>query len=919
MGTGLREQERSLHADVRRLADALGQVVRRMEGEAAFQAVEALRAACRARRRGEPGAPSLTALLNDVDRLPPDVAAVVARAFTLFFLLINTAEQVHRVRRRGSYAADPAQPASARWVVRQLADQGLDAGGAAAVLAGIEVRPVLTAHPTESTRRTVLKLEARVARLLLDDDPRGDRDADLAAEVEILWLTSEVRRDRPGVLDEVSTVLWYLDERLVDAGADVASALEGAFQEVYGAPLRGHLGDRPFAPVVPGTWVGGDRDGNPFVVPEVTLAAARRAAHRIVGLYLGHIHGAIDTLSLSARIATVPEGLRASLDRDRARLADVWAVNQRRDADEPIRLKLTFIAARLEATLRRIASLDAGAPVPEPAAYGAVDALTADLAVVREALVAAGATQATRRVLDPLAARVAAHGLHGLQMDMREDAGEFAGAVQSLADAAGLGPLDGAGLRRELLGRRPLAGAFVALPAQAERVLGLFRTMRTLQDELGEAAAHTCIASMTHSADDLLRILLLGRECGLVDLAADPPISRIDVVPLFETRDDLVNAPAILEALFADPVWQRQLAARGDRQEVMIGYSDSGKDAGILPAAWALYVAQQRVFEVCDRHGVALTVFHGQGGTVGRGGGSPVYRAMSALPPGTVRGRIKLTEQGEVVSQKYGLPSIAERSLEVLVAGVAVAGRADWREGVDPAEVEAFHATMDRLAAVALPVFRELVHVDNALYQLFLSCTPVRELANVHYGSRPAYRERGSGTMAGIRAIPWVFGWTQIRLMLPGWLGVGSALEAVASEPGGLDRLRRMAQVWPFFDDLLGKIQMVLAKSDVDVARLYVSTLGGDEALLQKLVDEFERTVVVVQAIRGGEALLARAPALEASIALRNPYVDPLNLLQIALLRRKRALPQGSSERAAIDDVLGTVTNGIAQGLRNTG
>jgi phosphoenolpyruvate carboxylase len=419
---------------------------------------------------------------------------------------------------------------------------------------------------------------------------------------------------------------------------------------------------------------------------------------------------------------------------------------------------------------------------------------------------------------------------------------------------------------------------------------------------------------MARSADDLLRILVLAREAGLVDLAAEPPTSRLDVVPLFETLDDLDRAPAVLEALLSDPVYRRQVDARGGHQEVMLGYSDSAKDAGLLPAAWALIRAQEALVAVADRHGVRLTLFHGQGGTVGRGGGSPVYKALGALPPDTVRGRLKITEQGEVISQKYGLMPIAERSLEVLVAGTLIAA-----ELPPPADIAAFHAAMDELAALALPVFRDAVHADPALYALFLKGTPVRELANVHYGSRPAWRERGAGTMSGIRAIPWVFGWTQSRWMLPGWLGVGTALHTFAARPGGLDLLRRMARQWAFFDDLLGKVEMVLAKSDLEIADLYIRRLGADAALADRLRAEHARAVAAIQAIRGTDRLLDGQEVLRTSITLRNPYVDPLSLLQVALLERKRALPDDHPDRAGLDRVIGTVTNGIAQGLRNTG
>jgi len=392
-------------------------------------------------------------------------------------------------------------------------------------------------------------------------------------------------------------------------------------------------------------------------------------------------------------------------------------------------------------------------------------------------------------------------------------------------------------------------------------------------------------------------------------------MSRIDVVPLFETLDDLRNAPSIMRSLFADPAYARQLEARGQRQEVMIGYSDSGKDAGLLPASWGLYTAQEALAEVCREAGVKLTLFHGRGGTVGRGGGSPVYRGLIALPPGTVDRRIKITEQGEVISQKFGLSPIADRSLEVMVSGTLMASFLDWRKEVPDIEQKQFRAVMERLSSLALPLFRALVHQDDALFKLFIGSTPVKELANVHFGSRPAYRDRGTGTMAGIRAIPWIFGWTQTRLMLPSWLGVGTALQTVMDE-GDLPALRRMAEVWPFFDDLLGKIEMVCAKADMEVARAYVTALGGDAALLDRLQAEFRRTVSALLAIRGHERLIEGNSVLQSSIALRNPYLDPLSLLQVRFLKEKRASEEVSP---LLDGALGTTLNGIAQGLRNTG
>jgi phosphoenolpyruvate carboxylase len=634
----VRPEDRPLHDDVRALANALGQVVRRLEGAACFEAVEELRRACRARRHGEPEASDLTTLIATVDALPLSTAAVVARAFTLFFLLINTAEQVHRVRRRRAHGGpETPQPASARWALERLRDRGHSADEVARAIAALEVRPVLTAHPTESTRRTVLELQARIAELLLANDgttavERRGFMRSLETEVELLWLTSEVRRDRPSVLDEVSNVLWYLEDRLLPASAHVVESFESAFEEVFGER-------RVFpAPLRLGSWVGGDRDGNPFVSPEITITAARRAAYTVLGAYARAVHELVRRLSLSARIARSTDALRASIERDRALLPAVWNANQRRDADEPLRLKLTFVAARLEQTMKRVAARDAGRVDEFSAAYEDGRRFAEDLELVRGELEAAGAERAKRSLLDPLLRDVEMFGFYGFRLDARDDSAVHTAALDDIAARIGVAALastsesPSASLRHELAGKRPLVGAQTPRDERTEKTLAVFRALRTIQDELGEPAASTYIVSMTHSADDLLRVLLLAREEGLVDLAGDPPVSRLDVVPLFETHQDLVRAPAVMRDLVADPTWKKQLRARGNKQEVMIGYSDSAKDVGILPAAWALYRAQEELGTVFRDAGVELTLFHGQGGTVGRGGGSPVYRALMALP-----------------------------------------------------------------------------------------------------------------------------------------------------------------------------------------------------------------------------------------------------------------------------------------------
>ena len=925
---GTRPEDVPLHDDVRRLADALGGVIERLEGDEAFQTVEHLRRACRARRRGDAAAAGLDALLEYVASLPLELAALTARAFTLFFLLINTAEQVHRVRRRRAYQRDeaaPAQPASARWAIARLRGNGRSASEVAAAIERLDVRPVLTAHPTESTRRTLLGLQARVADLLLARESlpataRSPVDEALHAEIELLWLTSEVRQDRPTVLDEVSTVLWYLETRLLDAGAAAQGALRRAFVDEFG-PDADDLAES--IPPRIGNWVGGDRDGNPFVTPEITIAAVRRSSHIILGRYHAALLELADRISVSARFADPPKTLMESLDADRSALPAVWEANWRRNEDEPLRLKLTFMAARIAASRERVAARDAGRADDFPAAYSDAQSFQRDLMLVSEALNAAGARHLHRTVILPLLASVRAHGFHGFVTDIRDHADVHTAAVAEIATQAGIGPLDGNALRQELLGRRPLTAAHVAVGEGTQRVIDTFRAIRTLQDETGEAAVSTYIASMTTCPEDLLRVLLLAREAGLVDLASDPPVSRLDVVPLFETLDDLERAPSVMQVLLQDDVYRRQLGARGNRQEVMIGYSDSSKDAGILASSWALYTAQEELAALFEREGVGLRLFHGRGGSVGRGGGSPVYRALAALPPDTVNGRIKITEQGEIISQQFGLLPIAERTLEVTLSGVLLHSFEDWRDDVPEREVQRYRETMDELAKRSLDVYRELVHEDDAVFTFFEKVTPIEALADVRFGSRPAYRPGSKAGIEGIRAIPWGFGWTQTRIMLPGWLGVGSALRDLANDGQGLDLLNAMTRNWPFFDDLLAKIEMVCAKADLEVAGAYVSQLGGDDerALLDRLQKEFELTVAMLLQIRGADHLLDENTVLQAAIGLRNPYVDALSLLQISFMRKKLEAPRddNAEEQSLLEDALATTVSGVAQGLRNTG
>jgi phosphoenolpyruvate carboxylase len=923
-GPSVRREDVPLHENVRWLAASLGRVIGRLEGDVAFETIESLRKACRARRHGAPDAPSLDELLAQVEALPLEQSTLTARAFTLFFLLINTAEQVHRVRRARAYKsvenAEP-QPASARFTMRALRASGRDASEVERAMLELDVRPVLTAHPTESTRRTLLALQSRVADLLLAREvasleERREIEEMLDGEVELLWLTAEVRDDRPSVSDEVSTVLWYLEIRILDAGARARDALVRAFEEEFATKSEAV---EQLVPLRVGNWVGGDRDGNPGVTPDVTIATARRSSYAILGRYADALADLVERISVSASIAPPSDALRASIESDCRLLPEVYEANRRRNADEPLRLKLTLMLSRVESTRRLTAARDAGRAREDPAAYIDASQLERDLLLVHDGLMRAGAEHACRTTVDPMIEMVRAHGLHGYMMDIRDHADVHRAALDDIAAQLGIGPLEGDALRAELNQSRPLVDSNVSLAQETTRVLNTFRAVRTIQAEMGEPAASTYIVSMTSEPDDLMRVLFLAREVGLVNLAGSSPESHLDVVPLFETLADLERAPTVMRTLLDDPIYRRQLAARGNLQEVMIGYSDSGKDAGVLASSWALYQTQEALAHVFGNADVELRLFHGRGGSVGRGGGSPVSRALAALPPGTLNGRVKITEQGEIISQQFGLLPIAERTLEVTLTGALLQEFNDWPKTISADEMNEFRATMTDLAARGLAVYRELVHENDALFRMFRTVTPIDELAEARFGSRPAYRPGAGEGITGIRAIPWGFGWTQIRLILTGWLGAGTALAHYASTPDGLDVLRRMAERWPFFDDLLGKIEMVCAKTDLEIARAYAQNLAGDLSLLSRLEHEFASTVDALLRIRGSTTLLRDNPVLQSAIALRNPYVDPLSLLQIALLRRKREQGVDGNTRAAVDAVLATTLSGIAQGLRNTG
>lgn len=924
---------------MRRLGAMLGDAIGELAGPDVFRDVEQLRRLCQARRRGEASTEDVVDLVRSWS-LPR--AEAVVRAFSHYFGLVNTAEQTHRVRRRLAWQRDDADPqrGSLEATIHELrSDEGVSAEALADAVARLDLRPVYTAHPTESQRRTTKDKLAAIHHLLLERDgaqttaAREALDAEARMHIAALWQSDELRHRRPTVIEEVRSLLNVFDEVLFDAAPAVLAELRRVLSE-QGVDLGRH------APLRFGSWMGGDRDGNPFVTPRVTLETARLMKERVLGRYLEAVAEITPWLSQSTKRIVVLPALLDSLERDGRRLPAIKERNAVRNRFEPYRLKLAFIEGRLRATME---SVGAGARLDSPGRPGGVDASAAyatpheflsDLQLMASSLRSHGAGSTADGVLQPLIDRVRVFGFHLAALDIRQHAAKHEAALVEVLTVAGVlaskeawdalsGDEQDELLLTELDARRPLLGPGAELSAETKEVVELFEVVAQVQAECGPEAITTCIISMATARRDLLAVLLFAREAGLVGFRGGDWFARIDVAPLFETRDDLLGAPAVMTALWADPRYRRHVDARGGVQEVMIGYSDSAKDAGILAATWRLYRAQEDLTAAAQESGVALRLFHGRGGTVSRGGG-PSHRAILAQPPGSVAGRIKITEQGEIIQFKYGLPDIARRTLEVTLSAVLSHEFLDWRDDV-PADDRARYAeTMDGLAHTAWRTFRERIYEDDGLFDYFMAVTPLEELAVLPIGSRPAYRSGSAKGIGSLRAIPWVFGWTQSRHALPGWLGVGTALAGYLDEHGdvGLAHLREMAERWPFFSTLLENVEMVCAKADLDIAAHYVRTLSATgsgkqdaERILELFTAEFERTVDALERILGFGRLLDRSPVLRRSIDLRNPYVDALSFLQVELLRRRRG---GAEDPGVLDAILRSI-NGVAAGMRNTG
>lgn len=983
------EKDLPLRRDVSFLGSVLGRVLVEQEGAPFFQLEERVRELCKAVRdpaAGQEGAllsrapaATETELEGILHHLDAGEASRIIRAFSAYFQLTNLAEQQHRLRRRRVYAraATAPQPRSLAALVAGWSLAGLTAGEVQALLRQVEVRVVITAHPTEAVRQSVLEKHRRIAARLdqldredLSPRERARLESDLATEVELLWQTNAVRHAAPTVADEVRQGLFYLGETFYEVLPRLHEDLAHLLAEAYPGE-----GIEVPALLAVSSWIGGDRDGHPQVTAEFSRHTLRQHKRLVLRRYLAEAEDLGRRFSQDVDLAPPSPELLASLAADARRYPAVAGVVARRNAREPYRQKLSFIAHKLRQTEAWLAA-EAGVVLPdgrlpgtgEPG-YASGAAFLGDLEVLRRGLEAAGGRRAAEGLLGSLQRKASLFGFSLAPLELRDYAPNLHAAVDELAVAAGLLAGDARPgeverdeawqdwLDMELASRRPLVGAAPKLPARASEVLDTLRLAVWAEKAIDQGAVSTFIVSHTRSAADLLVALLLAKEAGCFRWNGRQPsaTSLLDLVPLFESIEDLAAAPGVLGQLFAHPSYRAHLAARGNRQVVLLGYSDSNKDGGYLMSHWALYRAHAELTEVAGAAGVRLVFFHGRGGAIGRGG-DPTGAAIMAQPPGSLQGRIRLTEQGEVLAHKYAAGPLAERSLEQVITAVATAlwrdrarERAVSPERESPVPVPAPHLhgvpapwadLMDRIARDSYAAYRALVE-DPDFLTYFQQATPIDALGQAHLGSRPVRRGL-TQSLDDLRAIPWVFAWTQSRHLIPGWYGVGAGLQRVLEEgnPLTLQQLQRMAREWPFLVSLLDNLQIALGKADMDIAARYAALVEPPEVgrrIYDRIRAEYELTKRLVLVLTGQAELLEGQPHLQRSILLRNPYVDPMSYLQVELLRRWRQGEgrgdgegrgtggdggEGSGSGAGKDGTLQALllsVNGIAAGLRNTG
>ena len=879
-----------LRNDVRRLADLLGQTLARQEGDELLSLVESVRLAV---RQGEQD--------QILSKLTDSQTISLVRAFGHFFNLANVAEQVNR-----SKVLADEKNTTGSWLSRavdnilaaQKISKDFDQKDLQTWIDNFSVRPVFTAHPTEAARRSVLGKMTTISELL--QQPNSPTQSKRLAEtIDLLWQTDELRLGRPEPLDEAVNSIYYLDELLVQTVPEVLAEFASEVKRL-GVDLS--LSAKPLSF---GTWIGGDRDGNPNITADVTRSAILLQNSHFTRTLLLHLDQLVQGVSISTKLTGVSKELEKSVLDDLEKLPEIESRYRRINAEEPYRLKVTAIRHKLLITQQRHADDSPHVPGRD---YKDSAELLSDFEIMRKSLMANNGQLIATGLLERITRAIAAFGLSHAKMDIREHSDAHHYLLKQLFNDSSAEIIN-----KELESTKVID--LTKLDEQANKCLKTFVTSGELIDQFGPEVIESYIISMTKSANDVLAAVLIGKLAGLISLDANKSFAKIGFVPLLETVAELRAADQILDDLLNNKSYRKIVMMRGQVQEVMLGYSDSNKDAGITTSQWEIHKAQRKLRDVAHKHGVKLRLFHGRGGSVGRGGG-PTYDALIALPWGSIDGQIKMTEQGEVISDKYGLPALAKENLELTLAAALEATILNRKPRQSSQDLNSWDECMDLISEHAFSAYRKLVDQEE-LPAYFYSSTPVEQLGNMFLGSRPSRRPDAASGLESLRAIPWVFGWTQSRQIVPGWYGVGSGLKA-ARLAGKSDLLQKLLKDWHFFSTFISNVEMTLAKTDLAIAHRYVTTLVDPS--LHKIFDqikaEYELTVAELLLMTNKTEILGNQPILARTLQVRDTYLAPIQLLQISLLKRVR-------EQKDIDPLLARALlltiNGVAAGLRNTG